>query len=74
MTYKEKPLKFGFATKGHNILACCRDPDKLFVSSTTTQALKLDFVEMNTDKDWLAHLKDIDVVINCVGIIVESRQ
>ncbi|NOY71179.1 MAG: complex I NDUFA9 subunit family protein [Gammaproteobacteria bacterium] len=31
-----------------------------------------DFKQMTTKEAWLPHLKEIDVVINCVGIIVET--
>lgn len=37
-----------------------------------TRSNGFDFNQMTTKKAWLPHLKEIDVVINCVGIIVET--
>jgi len=34
----------------------------------------MDFNRMVQVSDWLPHLQHVDVVINCVGIIVETRQ
>ncbi|MDH5378369.1 MAG: complex I NDUFA9 subunit family protein [Gammaproteobacteria bacterium] len=33
-----------------------------------------DFSQLTHVEDWIPHLKKIDVVINCVGIIVETRK
>lgn len=38
-----------------------------------SRASGVDFNNMLTAEDWLPHLNDIDVVINCVGIIAETR-
>jgi len=38
-----------------------------------TRSNGFDFNQMTTIDAWLPHLKEIDVVINCVGIIVETR-
>lgn len=45
---------------GHNIKAA-------------TRGNGFDFNRMTTKGAWLPHLQDIDVVINCVGIIAETR-
>lgn len=38
-----------------------------------TRSNGFDFNQMTTKDAWLPHLQEIDVVINCVGIIVETR-
>lgn len=39
---------------------------------TVTRSNGFDFNQMTTLDAWLPHLKEIDIVINCVGIIVET--
>lgn len=58
----------------YKIHACYRKPEKLFFTSKNTTLLQLDFADMITTKDWLPYLQNIDVVINCVGIITESKK
>lgn len=53
----------------HNITACVH---KKPVNKVTN--IPIDFVKMQSANDWLPHLNNIDVVINCVGIIAESKQ
>ncbi|WP_124949171.1 NAD-dependent epimerase/dehydratase family protein [Sulfuriferula thiophila] len=38
------------------------------------RAYGLDFSSMLTPTDWLPHLQGVDAVINCVGIIAETRE
>lgn len=57
----------------HKVIACCRSPEKLFFKSESTQILQLNFADMSDKTDWLLHLQNIDAVINCVGIITESK-
>lgn len=59
--------------QNHKVVACCRTPEKLFFKSESTRILQLNFPDMIDDTDWLPHLKNIDTVINCVGIIAETR-
>jgi len=58
----------------HKVIACCRNPEKLFFKSKNTHILPLDFTSLSTESDWLPHLENVDAVINCVGIIAESKQ
>lgn len=58
---------------GHRVIACCRHPERLYFKSENTTALALDFTELTKVYAWLPHLTDIDVVINCVGIIGETQ-
>ncbi len=60
--------------QNHHVTACCRCPDKLVFKSENTHILQLNYVDMMDVSDWLPHLQNSDVVINCVGIIVESKQ
>jgi len=60
--------------QNHHVTACCRNSEKLVFKSERTQILQLDYADMMKETDWLPHLQNIDVVINCVGIIVESKQ
>ena len=60
--------------QNHHVTACCRSPEKLVFRSENTRTLQLDYADMMKEIDWLPYLKNIDVVINCVGIIVEAKQ
>ncbi len=62
----------GLEKQNHQIIACCRKPEKLFFKSENTSILKLDYTNMSSEEDWLPHVENIDAVINCVGIISES--
>ncbi len=39
-----------------------------------TRSYGFDYTQMTSKEDWLPHLKDIDAVVNSVGIIVENGQ
>jgi len=57
----------------HKVIACCRSPEKLFFTSENSRILQLNYADMTATSDWLPHLQNIDIVINCVGIISESK-
>lgn len=57
----------------HKVTAWCRHPEKLIYTSDSTQVLKLNYTELHNTRDWSPILQNIEVVINCVGIIVESK-
>ncbi len=59
--------------QNHKVTACCRHPEKLIFKSKSTRILQLNFSDMTNTSDWRPHLQNIDAVINCVGIIVESK-
>ncbi len=59
--------------QGHHIIACCRKPEKVLIESENLRPLRLDFAAADNLEKWLPHLDDIDAVINCVGIIAESK-
>ena len=54
----------------HHIIACSHS--KSIKPEAKIQSIQTDFTKMQTIEDWLPHLKNIDVVINSVGIIAES--
>ena len=54
----------------HNITACIHKTDHSYKLKTIT----IDFSQMLQPENWLTHLEGIDVVINCVGIIAESKK
>ncbi|MCK5666120.1 MAG: NAD(P)H-binding protein [Thiotrichaceae bacterium] len=60
--------------QNHKIIACCRNPEKLIFKSENTRILLLHYADMTNEIDWLPHLENIDAVLNCVGIIDESKR
>ncbi len=60
--------------KGHHVTACIRQPDKQYRQDPRLNVTVVDFMQATRLDDWLPLLMDIDVVINAVGIISESRQ
>lgn len=59
--------------QGHHITTCSRKPEKLLIESENIKPLRLDFAAADHMEKWLPHLDGIDAVINCVGIIAESK-
>ena len=52
----------------HNITACMhKTPVK------NSKNIAIDFINMQSEDGWMPHLNNIDVVINCVGIIAETK-
>lgn len=58
--------------QNHAITACVRDPDRIREIVPGTKLLQVDYLEMTQADDWLPLLAEVDVVINCVGIIGEA--
>ena len=56
---------------GHDIVAAVRHPERWREQYPDEQALACDFNQDVTPEVWLSRLTDIDVVINCVGILQE---
>lgn len=59
--------------QGHCVTACCRNPNRLLINSDNLKPLTVDFANFDSSEQWLAHLNGIDVIINCVGIIAETK-
>jgi nucleoside-diphosphate-sugar epimerase len=58
--------------RGHRIVASVRDPMLVQVWLKNAEIIRADFTHDCEVKDWLPHLRDIDVVINTVGIIQDT--
>lgn len=54
------------AMSGHDIIACVHN--KLLENLPCSHNFKVDFTNAITLQYWIPHLKDIDAVINCVGV------
>lgn len=60
--------------QGHQITACCREPQRLLIASPDIKPLAIDFMQADTPSAWLPHLSGIDAIVNCVGIIAENKR
>ncbi|MCQ8117942.1 NAD(P)H-binding protein [Methylomonas rosea] len=59
--------------QGHQVTACCRHPERLLIDHPKLTLLTLDFAKAGKIECWLPHLQGIDAIVNCVGIIAESK-
>jgi len=59
--------------QGHKVTACSRYPERIIAQSESLTRLTIDFETTDQVKDWLPHLDNTNVVINCVGIIAETK-
>jgi uncharacterized protein YbjT (DUF2867 family) len=59
--------------RGYRVTACCRNPKQLNIRHHHLATLAIDFNEVDSIAAWLPHLQGIDAVVNCVGIIAETR-
>ncbi len=60
------------ATSGHEIIACVHN--KLLENIPHTRVFKADFTKAIKPEYWLPHLKDVDAVINCVGVFQTTKE
>ncbi len=60
--------------QGHMVTACCRHPERLLLNTQNCIPLRMDFATADSIASWLPHLSGIDAVINCVGIIAETKR
>ena len=67
-----KHLLYALQQNAYSVTACTHRNS--IESSTKTRSIKIDFMQMQHAEDWLPHLKNIDVVINSVGIITETKR
>lgn len=58
--------------QGHHVTLCLRRPEQGRRRWPDTGIIVADFSKAHRIDDWIAHLDNIDVVINAVGIIRES--
>jgi nucleoside-diphosphate-sugar epimerase len=59
-------------TSGHEMVACVHN--KLLENIPHVRLFKADFTKATTPEYWLPHLKDIDAVINCVGVFQTTQE
>ena len=59
-------------TSGHQIIACVHN--KLLENIPHTRVFKTDFTKAVTPEYWLPHLKNVDAVINCVGVFQTTKE
>jgi uncharacterized protein YbjT (DUF2867 family) len=59
--------------QGHEVLAGTRHPAGLPDIPGLTP-LAIDFARQTAPADWLRHLRGVDAVVNCAGIIAENRR
>lgn len=60
------------ATSGHDIIACVHN--QLLENIPHSRSFKVDFIKAINPHDWLPYLKDIDAVINCVGVFQTVKE
>ena len=60
-------------TQGHEVVACVRDANYWRRRHPDSDYCIIDFSKMHTPADWSSLLSDVDIVINTVGIIAESK-
>ncbi len=58
----------------HNLTLCSRTASGLYFTKTNSRFVAIDYNRMSRLDDWLPYLQGIDIVINCVGIIVENKR
>ena len=58
----------------HQVTACVRNPSQQQARFPQVNFIGIDFMQATTVEDWLPLLSDIDVVINTVGIISETKK
>lgn len=56
-------------SQGHQVLACCRNPERLAIRHPCLAMLAIDFNQADSIAAWQPYLNGIDAVVNCVGII-----
>ncbi len=60
------------AMSGHDMIACVHS--HLLKNVPHSRSIKMDFAKAITLEHWLPHLKDIDAVINCVGVFQTTKE
>ncbi|HFD12218.1 MAG TPA: SDR family oxidoreductase [Crenotrichaceae bacterium] len=58
----------------HQVIACCRNPQRLRQRFPEVVVLSADYSNMTDVTDWLPYLHNVVIVINAVGIIQESAK
>lgn len=58
---------------GHEVMAVARSPRSLLRGYPNLNVVTGDFARDHAASDWISRLRGIDAVVNCVGILRESR-
>jgi uncharacterized protein YbjT (DUF2867 family) len=66
-------LLSALVSEGHKVVVCVRDTKKWQARFPEIECLQCDFSKDHSPDVWVPRLKGIDLVINAVGIIVETR-
>ena len=56
----------------HNVIACVRGKTQIQTRFPKVRIVSTDFRCMTRSEDWMPLLEDVDIVINCVGIINQT--
>ena len=67
-------LARALSRQGHAVIACARDPQRIGAQLPDLETVAADFANDLDVSDWLPRLAGVDIVINAVGIIHESRR
>jgi nucleoside-diphosphate-sugar epimerase len=59
---------------GHNITCCARNTSFLKNLFPNATIISCDFIKDTSAEAWIPRLKDIDIVVNCVGILYHPNQ
>ena len=60
--------------KDHELVLCARHTDDLINQYPNAEVVQADYLGLKEVAHWLPHLVNVDLVINAVGIIAESRK
>jgi uncharacterized protein YbjT (DUF2867 family) len=61
-------------TAGHKVTCCVRNTEYAHCLFPNTTVIRCDFIKDTSLDLWVPRLKDIDVVINCVGILYHPNK
>lgn len=64
-------LVHALRTAGHYVIACARNPAHQIMRDSGIEMIRVEFTSDHDVSMWIPRLKDVDVVINTVGIIRE---
>src|SRR3990167_1118564 len=61
-------------SQGHHIIACVRKFSSRVLEDASIKFIQTDFQKNTDSSSWLPYLKEVDVVINCVGVFQTTRE
>lgn len=63
----------GLLSKGHEVIGCGRDLAYARTKIPSIEWIHGDLAKDVRPEDWLDHLKDVDVLVNCAGLLQSTR-